>query len=62
VVDAATEAVIQQGGTIHEEGRSDAAGAAIDGQPKDFLAKVIGGNTEGPYKPKGGWTLTVGRH
>jgi hypothetical protein len=58
----ATELAIQQGGTVHEEALMDAAEAALDGQPKDYLAKIISGKTEGPYKPKGGWSLTVGRN
>jgi hypothetical protein len=58
----ATEQVVQQGGVIHEDRVWDAAEAALDGQPKDYLAKIISGKTEGPYKPKGGLSLTVGRN
>jgi transposase len=36
-VDAATEQVIQQGGTIHEEGRWDATEAALDGTGTEVL-------------------------
>ena len=53
-VQAATEAVIEQGGTVHEEALMDATEAALDGQPKDFLMKIINGKTEGRYKPTSG--------
>ena len=51
----ATEAVIQSGDTVIEEKLWDAAEAALDGQPKDFLAEIISGKREGPYQPTSGW-------
>jgi hypothetical protein len=58
----AQDLVVEQGGIIHEDAKMDAAEAALDGQPKQFLADIISGKTKGPYKPKGGWSLTVGRN
>ena len=51
----ATEAVIKSGDTVIEENFWDAAEAALDGQQKQYLADIISGKAEGPYKPKGGW-------
>jgi hypothetical protein len=53
----ATELVVKEGGIIHEDAKWDAAEAALDGQPKGYLAKIISGKTEGPYKPRDGWSL-----
>jgi hypothetical protein len=51
----ATEAVIQSGDAVVEANLWDAAEAALDGQSKDFLAEIISGKREGPYRPKTGW-------
>ena len=47
-VDAAVEAVIQNN-LWH------GAEAALDGQPKQYLADIISGKVEGPYQPTTGW-------
>jgi hypothetical protein len=39
-----------------------AAEAALDGQPKDYLAKIISGKTEGRCRPTSGYYPTVGRN
>lgn len=52
----ATEKVIQDGGVVHEDALFDAAEAALDGKPKQFLADIISGKTEGAYQPSSGWT------
>jgi hypothetical protein len=49
-VNEATEAVIQSGDTVIEENVWDAAEAALDGQPKQYLVDIISGKAEGPYK------------
>jgi hypothetical protein len=54
-VEAATDQVVEQGGVIHEERLWDAAEAALDGRPKSYLADIISGKAEGPYRPTGGW-------
>jgi hypothetical protein len=54
-VSDATEAVIQSGDTVIEEKLWDANEAALDGRPKEYLADIISGKAEGPYKPRGGW-------
>jgi hypothetical protein len=51
----ATEAVIQSGDTVLEGNLWDAAEAALDGQPRQFIADIISGKIEGPYRPKTGW-------
>ena len=51
----AAEIVIQQGDAVIEDKLWDAAEAALDGRPKDYLADIISGKAEGPYKPNGGW-------
>jgi hypothetical protein len=51
----ATEAVIQSGNTIIEERLWDAHDAALDGASKDYLADIISGKAEGPYKPTSRW-------
>jgi hypothetical protein len=56
-VNDATEQVIQSGDTVIEEKMWDAAEAALDGRPKEYLADIISGKTEGPYKPKTGWRV-----
>jgi hypothetical protein len=56
-VNEATEAVLQSGDTVIEEKLWDAHAAALDGRPKDYLADIISGKAEGPYKPRGGWRV-----
>jgi hypothetical protein len=56
-VSEATEQVIQSGDTPIEANLWDAHDAALDGQPADYLAEIISGKAEGPYKPKGGWRV-----
>jgi hypothetical protein len=56
-VNEATEAVIQQGDAVIEDKLWDAAEAALDGRPNDYLADIISGRAEGPYKSKGGWRV-----
>jgi hypothetical protein len=51
----ATETVIQSGDAVIENNLWDAAEAALDGRPKQYLADIISGKAEGPYKPKSGW-------
>ena len=53
----ATETVIQQGDAVIEDKLWDAAEAALDGQPKSYLAEIISGKAEGAYVPKGGWRV-----
>lgn len=47
--------VVQSGDTVIENNEWDAAEAALDGRPKEYLADIISGKREGPYKPRGGW-------
>ena len=54
-VHEATEAVIRSGDTVIEEFLWDACEAALDGQPREYLADIISGKIEGPYRPRGGW-------
>jgi hypothetical protein len=56
-VKAATEAVIESGDTVIEQNLWDAHEAALDGQPKEYLADIISGKKEGLYKPRGGWRV-----
>ena len=56
-VNEAREMVIQSGDTVIENNEWDATEAALDGRPKDFIADIISGKVEGPYKPKGGWRV-----
>jgi hypothetical protein len=53
----ATEQVIQQGDAVIEDKLWEASEAALDGQPKNYLADIISGKAEGAYKPKGGWRV-----
>ena len=43
----AEDLVVEQGGMKVEDAKLDAAEAALDGQPKDYLAKIISGKTTG---------------
>jgi hypothetical protein len=54
-VHEATEAVIQEGGTVHEDAMWDANEMALDGEPKESIADRIRRNRAMPYVPKGGW-------
>ncbi len=54
-VNDAKELVVQSGDTIIEHNEWDAQEAALDGRPRQYLADIISGKVEGPYKPKGGW-------
>ena len=56
-VDAAIDQVVEQGGVVHEDALFDAAEAALDGRPKQFLADIISGKAEGPYRPTSGWKV-----
>ena len=54
-VDAATEPVIQEGGTIHEDAVWDAAEMALDGAAEESIAERIKQERAEAYVPKGGW-------
>jgi hypothetical protein len=56
-VDAATDQVVEQGDIIQEEKLWDAAEAALDGRPQQYLADIISRKREGRYKPKTGWRV-----
>lgn len=56
-VEAAKDLVVEQGDTPIENNEWDAHEAALDGQPRQFLADIISGKVEGPYKPRGGWRV-----
>ena len=51
----AREMVIESGDVPIPSNEWDAAEAALDGQPKDFIADIISGKAEGPYKPTSSW-------
>lgn len=55
VLSAATEAVIKEGGTVHEESLWDAAEQALDGVPTDIIVRTISKPRKNPYRPRGGW-------
>jgi hypothetical protein len=54
-VNEATETIIQSGDAIIENNLWDAAEAALDGRRKQYLADIISGKVEGPYRPRSGW-------
>ena len=54
-VDAATDQVVEQGDIIQQDKLWDGAEAALDGRPKQYLADIISGKVEGPFKPKTAW-------
>lgn len=58
----AQEAVIEQGGVIHENAIWDAAEAALDGASPEVLVETLNGRRKEPYKPQGGWGISVGRN
>jgi hypothetical protein len=51
----ATEAVIQEGGIVHEASLWDANEMALDGCSKESIAERIKQERAEAYKPKGGW-------
>jgi hypothetical protein len=51
----ATEAVIQQGGVVHEDALWDASEMALDGCSKESIAERIKQERAEAYVPKGGW-------
>jgi hypothetical protein len=57
VVAEAAEAVIQQGGMIHEDAVWDAAEMALDGCSKESIAERIKQERAQAYVPKGGWRV-----
>jgi hypothetical protein len=57
VVAETTEAVIQQGGTIHEDAVWEAAEMALDGCSKESIAERIKSERAEAYRPKGGWRV-----
>jgi len=61
-VEAATEAVIQQGGIVHEDAMWDANEMALDGASPEVLVKTISGARKERYEPQGRWAVTVGRN
>ena len=53
----ATEAVIEQGGIVHEESMWDASEMALDGQPVESIAERIKQERAEAYVPQGGWRV-----
>ena len=51
----ATEAVIHEGGIVHEDALWDAAEMALDGASKESIAERIKTERAEAYKPKSGW-------
>jgi hypothetical protein len=51
----ATEAVIQQGGVVHEDALWDASEMELDGASKEIIAERIKQERAEAYVPKGGW-------
>lgn len=49
-VSEAENLVVEQGDTIREDARWEAAEAAMDGRSKQYLAEIISGKREGPYE------------
>jgi hypothetical protein len=54
-VEEAKDLVVEQGDTPIANNLWDAHEAALDGQPKQYLADIISGKREGPYRPTSGW-------
>jgi hypothetical protein len=54
--EAAVEAAerIESGDAVIKNNLWDAHEAAMDGQPKSYLAEIISGKREGPYRPTSG--------
>jgi hypothetical protein len=55
-------AVVEQGGVIHEDACWDAMEAALDGVSPKVLVETLNGTRKEPYKPQGGWGIAVGRN
>ena len=53
---AAQDAVIEQGGVLHEDAMWDAAEMALDGCGKESMVERLQQPRARPYVPKGGWT------
>jgi hypothetical protein len=53
----ATQAVIQEGGVVHEANLWDAAEMALDGCSKESIAERIKQERAEAYVPKGGWSI-----
>jgi hypothetical protein len=51
----ATEAVIKEGGVVHEDSLWDAAEQALDGVPTDIIVRTIQKPRSNAYRPRGGW-------
>ena len=51
----ATEAVIKEGGIVHEESLWDATEMALDGVPTDIIVRTISKPRKNAYRPRGGW-------
>jgi len=56
-VDAAVEAVIQQGGVVHEDALFDAAEMALDGCDTKSIAERIKQERAEAYRPTSGWAV-----
>jgi hypothetical protein len=54
-VAAATEQVIKEGGTVHEESLWDANEMALDGVPTDIFVRTIQKPRKNAYRPRGTW-------
>ena len=54
-VAAATEAVIKEGGTVHEESLWNANEMALDGVSTDIIVRTLKQTRRNPYRPRGGW-------
>jgi hypothetical protein len=61
-IEAATEAVIAQGGAVHEDALWDATEKALDGASPEVLVLTINGTLTEKYKPRGGWAPVVGNN
>jgi hypothetical protein len=55
VVEAATEQVIKEGGTVHEDSLWDAAEQALDGVPTDIIVRTISKPRKNAYQSSGAW-------
>jgi hypothetical protein len=53
----ATEAVIQEGGIVHEDALWDANEMALDGASKESMVERIKSARAEAYQPKGGWRV-----
>jgi hypothetical protein len=53
----ATDLVVEQGGTVHEDAMWDANEMALDGCSKESIAERIKQERAEAYVPKGGWRV-----